>query len=165
MLPKVEQFAAASLAASMMRLCHRWAAGARTNPVCSLACVARSLSSASRTGLEEFYDTKHQLAMAEPVAGRAWLASELRRKSFEDLHKLWFVLYRERNMLLTEQARARRHGMRLARLDRKGKVQKSMARIKAVLADRHKTYELAKQAAASSPAVPEHGSAAQATAR
>ena len=150
-------------------LCHRWADGAPTNPACRLACVARSLSSTSRTGLEEFYDTKHHLAMAEPVAGRAWLAGELRRKSFEDLHKLWFVLYRERNMLLTEQARARRHGMRLARLDRKGKVQKSMARIKAVLADRHKTYELAKQAAVSSPpattasvTVQEH---AQATAR
>merc|ERR1719198_2571928 len=94
--------------------------------------IARPLTSlgSARTGLEEFYDTKHQLAMAEPVAGRAWLASELRRKSFEDLHKLWFVLYKERNMLLTEQARARRHGMRLARLDRKKMVQKSMARIR-----------------------------------
>merc|ERR1719198_1833844 len=119
--------------------------------------IARPLTSlgSARTGLEEFYDTKHQLAMAEPVAGRAWLASELRRKSFEDLHKLWFVLYKERNMLLTEQARARRHGMRLARLDRKRMVQKSMARIKAVLADRHKAFQLAQTAAAESqPAEP-----------
>lgn len=72
---------------------------------------------------------------AEPV-GRSWSAKELRRKSYDDLHKLWYVLYKEKNMLLTESNLARRHSYEMVQPDRRRKVQKSMGGIKQVLGER-----------------------------
>ena len=92
-------------------------------------------------GLEEFYDARHRSKVPEDFGGgRAWEASELRRKSFDDLHKLWYVLYKERNVLLTESARARRNVMRIKHPQRKTAVKLSMARIKQVLAERRQAY-------------------------
>ena len=40
--------------------------------------------------------------------GRAWTVDELRRKSWEDLHKLWWVCVRERNLMATQELERRR---------------------------------------------------------
>jgi large subunit ribosomal protein L47 len=71
----------------------------------------------------------------EPV-GRSWSAKELRRKSYQDLHKLWYVLYKEKNMLLTEQQLSRRRQVTFPQPERLYKVQKSMGAIKQVLGER-----------------------------
>ena len=46
-------------------------------------------------------------------AGRAWSAAELRRKSFRDLHTLWYVLLRERNLIATQMESYRRSSVSL----------------------------------------------------
>jgi len=90
----------------------------------------------SFSNLDAFRDSvpRHK-RMAEPV-GRSWSVTELRRKSFDDLHKLWYVLYKERNMLLTEQQLSRRKGLIFPQPERIRKVQKSMGAIKHVLGER-----------------------------
>lgn len=78
-------------------------------------------------------------------SGRSWIASELRRKSFKDLHTLWYVLLRERNILATQKEEARRLGIRstesLAASVRDRLCRKSMARLKYVINERRVVYE------------------------
>lgn len=92
--------------------------------------------STSSSPLNAFRDLVPKVKREVEPVGRSWSVKELRRKSYDDLHKLWYVLYKERNMLLTETNLARRHGYEMVQPERKRKVQKSMGAIKHVLGER-----------------------------
>ena len=68
----------------------------------------------------------------------------MRRKSFDDLHKLWFVLYKERNLLLSERERQRRNQRPISAKEenRYTKVKRSMGSIKYVLKERSKIKKM-----------------------
>eukprot|EP00941_MAST-03F_sp_MAST-3F-sp1_P006476 g6476.t1 len=82
----------------------------------------------------------------DPSAGRAWRISELRLKSQEDLHNLWYVLWIERNMLKTEYAYAKAKGNMMRNPARIKKVRNSMARLKTVLGERGREVKAFKAA-------------------
>lgn len=68
--------------------------------------------------------------------GRRWHVSDLRQKSNEDLHKLWYVLLKEMNMLQTVKAEAKNLQVPMPNPERIMKVKKSMAQIKIVIGER-----------------------------
>ncbi|EIE23692.1 MRP-L47-domain-containing protein [Coccomyxa subellipsoidea C-169] len=96
----------------------------------------RPLSTTPRAaGLEDFFDTP--VKEGEKVtAGRAWEAADLRLKSWDDLHKLWYVLLKERNMLKSEKDNYKAKGLVMPNGRRQTKVRKSMCRIKYVMYER-----------------------------
>ncbi|KAG9288358.1 hypothetical protein G9A89_021389 [Geosiphon pyriformis] len=107
---------------------------------------------ASVKGLYEFFiDGKKALASLEDLkVGRSWRAAELRKKGFEDLHKLWYILLKERNLLATMKQEAKRFNKyedlwAEAFQKRNLKCVKAMARIKFVLSERRHCFEYAKQ--------------------
>jgi len=133
----------------------------------SLGCIAplqmRMITTTAclRKGLIDFFEKGQALPIYEPgsapaygiyiwanhlrriLVGRAWKAEELRLKSFEDLHRLWFVLLKERNLLATQKAEAQRLGQRWFGTSRIFKAKESMARIKTILLERQRIHSQA----------------------
>ncbi|KAB1202457.1 39S ribosomal protein L47, mitochondrial [Morella rubra] len=94
-------------------------------------------ASAARNPLEEFFEADRSTEDDKPVVyGRSWKASELRLKSWDDLHKLWYVLLKEKNMLMTQRQMLHAQNLRFPNPERVPKVRKSMCRIKQVLTER-----------------------------
>lgn len=96
-------------------------------------------------GLDEFFDIKKPNEIV--TTGRAWTVADVRRKSFDDIHKLWFVLYKECNLLLTEREKNRRNQRPVLAVEehRYIKVKRSMAAIKQVLAERQRINDMMKK--------------------
>ncbi|WCJ36355.1 54S ribosomal protein L4 mitochondrial [Euphorbia peplus] len=91
----------------------------------------------ARNPLEEFFELDRVPDEDKPIVyGRSWKASELRLKSWDDLQKLWFVLLKEKNMLMTQRQMLNAQNLRFPNPERLPKVRKSMCRIKHVLTER-----------------------------
>ncbi|KAG5019806.1 39S ribosomal protein L47, mitochondrial [Glycine soja] len=101
---------------------------------------ATTAAAASREGhnpLQEFFEADRSPEDDKPVVyGRSWKACELRLKSWDDLHKLWYVLLKEKNMLMTQRQMLNAQNLRFPNPERIPKVRKSMCRIKHVLTER-----------------------------
>ncbi|CDZ96530.1 mrp-l47-domain-containing protein [Phaffia rhodozyma] len=97
-----------------------------------------------------------RMSQNQQRSGRPYLTSELRIKSFQELHTLWFLLLREKNIFYTQREEMRRRGVRaglaLGTTKQRMKIQTSMARIKYVLNERRLAY-LAVQADANEQAL------------
>ena len=80
------------------------------------------------------------------TTGRAWRADELRLKSDDDLHKLWYILLQEKNLLMADtQYRVQHRGGR-GHQDRILKVKISQARLLTVVHERFLVRERFKAA-------------------
>lgn len=62
-------------------------------------------------------------------------------KSFDDLHKLWYVLLKEKNALLTEFYDCESRNLQMPHPERLHKVKLSMKRLKGVLNERKIEYD------------------------
>ncbi|KAG8445157.1 hypothetical protein GDO86_010069 [Hymenochirus boettgeri] len=98
-------------------------------------------SSSVCNGLDEFFDSKNW-GEKSIKSGDAWTAKQLRGKSNEDLHKLWYVLLKEKNMLLTLEQEAKRQRLPMPSPERLSKVGKSMQRVDTVITEREDSLRL-----------------------
>jgi large subunit ribosomal protein L47 len=74
--------------------------------------------------------------MRPSTNARPWKASELRLKSTEDLHRLWFVMTKEKLALLSERDFCRRNKLPWKGTSDLWKLRKGMARLKTVVGER-----------------------------
>ncbi|CAL1266675.1 unnamed protein product [Larinioides sclopetarius] len=95
-----------------------------------------------RQDLMEFFDDPKNFGENEVKSGRAWTIDELRIKSNSDLHKLWFVLYKEKNMLLTMEHNCKEEAEYFPSPERIDKVEISMENLEAVVRERNEAYFL-----------------------
>uniref|UniRef100_A0A0R3RPT5 Large ribosomal subunit protein uL29m n=1 Tax=Elaeophora elaphi TaxID=1147741 RepID=A0A0R3RPT5_9BILA len=106
-------------------------------------CTAK-LDTSIPEGLREFFDNPANYGKDEldekNKPGRPWSKDELRLKSNTDLHKLWYVLLKERNMLLTMQEACVKKARRMPNPDRIEKVAESMCNLESVVHERNDAY-------------------------
>lgn len=96
----------------------------------------------SRRGLNEFFDLPENWGESNVKSGAPWTAKQLRTKSNEDLHKLWYVLLKEKNMLLSLEQESRRQRLQMPSPERIRKVNRSMFRLETVVKERETALRL-----------------------
>ncbi|KAF1811970.1 MRP-L47-domain-containing protein [Eremomyces bilateralis CBS 781.70] len=97
-------------------------------------------------GLWGFFNVE-RTALSTPeqdnMHGRAWKPWELRKKSFEDLHALWWICMKERNRIFTERHTRERLEPGFGEVEaawRDADVRRTMKMIKKTLTERHNVW-------------------------
>ncbi|XP_022594709.1 39S ribosomal protein L47, mitochondrial [Seriola dumerili] len=112
------------------------------SPISSVGQCRALHTTISRRGLEEFFDFPENWGETNVKSGAPWTAKQLRTKSNEDLHKLWYVLLKEKNMLLTLQQEAKRQRVQMPSPERIRKIERSMFRLETVVNERETALRL-----------------------
>ncbi|XP_072294784.1 large ribosomal subunit protein uL29m [Eucyclogobius newberryi] len=111
-------------------------------PVISVQSFRNLHTTISRRGLDEFFDFPENRGETSVKSGAPWTAKQLRTKSNEDLHKLWYVLLKEKNMLLTLEQESKRQRLQMPSPERIRKVERSMIRLETVVNERETALRL-----------------------
>lgn len=90
--------------------------------------------------LMDFFDAPENWSKDAVKSGRSWRIDELRIKSNKDLHCLWYVLYKERNMLKTMEEASKEATQNMPSPERIDKVEESMKYIEEVIQERNRAY-------------------------
>ncbi|QLQ79932.1 hypothetical protein HG537_0C05810 [Torulaspora globosa] len=103
--------------------------------------------------LWQFFADKKFMRTAEELdsSSRPWSIPELRRKSFEDLHSLWYTCLKERNILARENHLLKNsvEGHQGQYEELSEKIRTTMWRIKHVLSERDWAFKIAREEFAS----------------
>ncbi|KAF5281279.1 hypothetical protein FQA39_LY05165 [Lamprigera yunnana] len=100
-------------------------------------CITRT---APLCELMEFFDDKKNWGKEEIKCGRGWKKEDLRIKANTDLHKLWYVLLKEKNMLLTMEHEYNEKCNLFPNPERLDKVIESMENLEEVVRERNRAY-------------------------
>nr|CAG4650473.1 EOG090X0DBE [Sida crystallina] len=90
--------------------------------------------------LMEFFEDPKNWGKDEVKSGRSWTEDDLRIKSNLDLQKLWYVLLKERNMLMTMEHHCKEECEVFPSPERLYKVQDSMKCLEKVVHERNDAY-------------------------
>ncbi|KAI1744143.1 mitochondrial 39-S ribosomal protein L47 (MRP-L47)-domain-containing protein [Xylaria scruposa] len=110
-------------------------------------------------GLWDFFYSKDKALLTpeeDAEHGRGWVVEELRHKSWEDLHRLWWVCVKEQNRLVTARKERSRLGFPNGTdegAERLEEVRKTMRSIKHTLTERWYLWEDARKLAQKDPEI------------
>ncbi|XP_075145905.1 mitochondrial ribosomal protein L47 [Haematobia irritans] len=135
-----------SLQNSSRNISHLLRVHSKTNPQLNVgltsAAVRNFSTTHSKNDLMQFFDDPKNWPENEVKVGRAWKLDELRIKSNKELHQLWYILLKERNMLLTMEHECNEQMELFPSPERLDKVKISMTNLETVVRERNKAYHL-----------------------
>ncbi|KAJ3069213.1 39S ribosomal protein L47, mitochondrial [Podochytrium sp. JEL0797] len=111
-------------------------------PLPAFAASIATSSGEAGQGLLDFFDSPKgwYWSDSDPKTGRGWTCAELRTKSFDDLHKLWWICIKEQNKLLSQKDEARMFKVIFPHPVRLQQVRVTMRGIRMVIHERRIAY-------------------------